>query len=285
MRAWIILGVALAGTLLVGRMEVCAQTPIPREHHEWAKFPAGSWKRVRLTSEKLDEHGNVVSTSSTETTTTLISVGDDVVNLRVETLVEVAGKQFNKMPQLVTQGLSGDVEHTATPDRRSVQRGGRDRIKIDGRDLVSEIRTVTIIGRTCQWTSRIHYCGDVAPYVLRRETRSQDIQLKKTNYETQVEVVAVDMPQDVKGEIKPASHIRTVHSTPRGKTVTLEIRCEDVPGGFVAHTGKELDAAGNVVGRSKLELIDYSIAPAGASANTSMQSNYRPIRQRWFRRR
>jgi hypothetical protein len=280
MRAWVILGVAMAGTLLVG-MDAKAETPVPREHHEWAKFPPGSWKRVRLTSEKLDERGNVVSTSTTETTTTLLSVSDDCVNLRVQTQVEVGGKQFSKEPQLVTQGFSGDLEQSPRKDRRLMQRGGRDRIKIDGRDLESEIRTVTIIGQTCQWTSRIYYCGDVAPYVLRRETRSQDIQLKKTNYETQVEVVAVDMPQEVKGVIKPASHIRTVHSTPKGKTVTLEIRCEDVPGGFVAHTGKELDAAGNVIGRSKLELLDYNIAPANASA----QNINRPVRQRWFRRR
>ena len=44
----------------------------PREHHPWGRFPAGSWKHVRTTSETLDDKGQLANTTRTDTRTTLI---------------------------------------------------------------------------------------------------------------------------------------------------------------------------------------------------------------------
>ena len=72
------------------------ETLIPRQHHEWGRFPVGSWKKVRLVTEKLDRTGQVISSNISVTTTTVVAVHRVAVELRLETVVEVAGKQFPK---------------------------------------------------------------------------------------------------------------------------------------------------------------------------------------------
>lgn len=267
--------ILVLGLLLIAS-PVGAEALVPREHHEWGRFRPGAWKHVRLVREDLDENGRVVSTNTTDTTTTLISVDDDSATLRVDTIVEVAGRQFAKQPQIVTQGFGGEVKGQPV----SVKSLGKDRITIDGRQLQSEVRAATVKGDSCQWTTRIHYCRDVAPYVMRREINSTDVEKDETKYETEVEVIAIDMPWRVMGEVKSTSHIRTTHITPKGKTITLEVRSEDVPGGYVAHTSKELDKEGRVIGRSTLELIDYYVPARDGPARVQ----YRRVWPRWYHR-
>ena len=67
---------------------------IPREQHPWVQFKIGSWKRVKTITETLDAKGAVVSTSVTETTTKLVDVDDEGYTLRIDAVVEVAGKKF-----------------------------------------------------------------------------------------------------------------------------------------------------------------------------------------------
>lgn len=256
----------LASILLV--CSPCFGEPlIPRQHHEWGRFPVGSWKKVRLVTEKLDRNGKVISSNVSETTTTVAAVHADSVELRLETVVEVAGKQFNKQPQTVTEGFGGEVLTEPGEDEQLVKHVGTDDVVINGRKLESEVKTITVRRPRCRWTSRIYYCRNVAPYVLRREIRAQDPGGGATQYQTTWEVTALEMPLEVRGKLRPTSHVRTVHTTPQGKTITLEVRCEEVPGGYVSHTSKQLDAQGHLIGRSTLELVDFNV-PAAAPPTT-----------------
>ena len=232
---------------------------IPREHHEWGRFPLGSWKKVRVVTEKLDGEGKVVSSSGNEVTTTVVAVHANSVELRVESIVEVAGKQFNQQPQIVRQGFEGAVNPEVEENERVIKSDGKSEVVIDGQTVESEVKTVTVRRDTCRWTSRIYYSQNIAPYVLRREIISRDPSGRQTHYETSVEVTAIDMPHEVDGVIRPTSHVRTTTTTPKGKTVTLEVRCEDVPGGFISHTSKELDNQGRLIGRSTLQLLEYHV--------------------------
>jgi hypothetical protein len=267
----------LAIFALAAPLAANGETLVPARHHEWGKFRPGSWKHVRVTREDVDFQGKVISTSVTETTTTLISVNERSVTLRVDTIVEIAGRQFAKQPQLVTQGFGGETEGNAVPAKTV----GTQSLSIDGRQLDSEIRTVSFRDNVCQWSSRVYYCENTAPYVLRREISSTDVVNDAAKYETTVDVVAIDQPIDVKGEAKKASQIRTVHTTPKSKTITLEHRCEDVPGGYVSHTSEQLDSDGQLVARSKLELVDYYVRPK--DENTRVE--YRQVWPRWYYRR
>jgi hypothetical protein len=256
---------------------VHSETLVPAQHHEWGKFRPGAWKHVRVTRQDLNPQGKVVSTSITETTTTLISVGKRSVTLRVDTLVEINGRQFAKQPQLITQGFGGESDGKTAPTKTV----GTQSISIAGQQLDSEIRTTTVTDNACQWTSRVYYCRNTAPYVLKREISSTDVVNDASQYKTEVEVVAIDEEIEVNDVMKKASKIRTVHTTPKSKTVTTEYRCEDVPGGFVSHTSEQLDGEGRAVSRSTLKLIDYYVPPKNGPAAVE----YREVWPRWYYRR
>ena len=267
----------LLATALFAPVVVQGETLVPVQHHEWGKFRPGAWKHVRITREDLDAQGKVISTSVIETTTTLISVSDRSVTLRVDTIVEIAGRQFAKQPQLVTQGFGGELEGKTVPSKTV----GTQSINIAGQQLDSEIRTATVSDNACQWTSRVYYCKNTAPYVLRRETSSTDVASDAAKYETKVDVLAIDERIEVKDVVKKASQIRTVHTTPKSKTITIEYRCEEIPGGYVSHTSEQFDGTGRVVGRSKLELIDFYVPPRDGRARVE----YRQVWPRWYYRR
>lgn len=267
----------LVASVLTASATVHGETLVPAEHHEWGKFRPGAWKHVRMTREDLDGQGKVVSTSVTETTTTLIAVNNRSVTLRVDTIVEISGRQFAKQPQLVTQGFGGELEGKTVP----VKTVGTQNIEIAGRQLNSEVRTATMSDNACQWTSRVYYCKNTAPYVLKREISSTDTANDAAKYETQVDVLSIDDSIEVKGEVKKASQIRTVHTTPKSKTITLEFRCEDVPGGYVSHKSEQFNVEGKIVGRSTLELVDYYVPTSEGRARVE----YRQVWPRWYYRR
>ena len=91
-----------------------------------------------------------------------------------------------------------------------------------------------------------------------------------------MEVVALDLPQRVRGELKSASYIKTTQTLPQSSKVTLEVHCDEVPGGVVAHWASETDASGRVLRRSTLELVEYHI-PA-PSAGQPLPIYRRPMR-------
>ena len=74
-------------------------------------------------------------------------------------------------------------------------------------------------------------------------------------------VVAVDMPSKVLSDIHSTWQVKSVRTHPKGKSITLLVYADQVPGGVVSHSSKELDASGQVVRRSTLEVVDYGVEP------------------------
>ena len=121
--------------LVVGRCATAGAVEIAalRQHHPWARFRPGSWKQVRLATETLDAEGKVTTTSIARTRTTLSSVGDDGVTLKVEATIELAGKQIESEPQVVKQGWHGDVADRET----TIEDLGEDQLTIAGANPLS----------------------------------------------------------------------------------------------------------------------------------------------------
>src|SRR5205814_8343212 len=107
----------------------------------------------------------------------------------------------------------------------------------------------------------LYYSDQYPPFVLRRETSVEGATEEK-RHSSLVEVVALDLPQRVRGELKQASYIKTTQTLPQSSTVTLEVHCDDVPGGVVSHWASEADSSGRVLRRSTLELVEYHVASA-----------------------
>jgi hypothetical protein len=228
---------------------------VPREQHPWGQFKIGSWKRVRTHTENLDEKGAVVSTSTTETTTKLVDVDDEGYTLRVDVVVEVAGKRFTAQPQIIRRGYNGEGDGQEV----SVKKMGEAGVTINGRQVTCEVRKITVDANDIKRITTVHYTDSVAPYVLKRETTSINADGKPADFQSQVDVVAFDMPTKVGTETKSTSLLRILNQQGKTTTLTLEVNCLDVPGGVVSHTSKETDEAGRITRRSTLELLDYAL--------------------------
>jgi hypothetical protein len=237
-------------------LPLCAQTPkLASEHHSWAKFKPGAWKRVRVVTESLDEKGEVASTSTTDTTTQLEQVGQASYALAVEVSVEVAGRKFDTPTQLVDQGYFGEAKGQTTATKNSTSSS----VLIEGRKIPCRSFEVVIQGGPRRRMAKIYYSDTIAPYVLKRVSVTTDSVGDNVLHETSDTVMAVDMPHQVLSRILPTAHIKTVLTHSKGTTTTLAVHCEDVPGGIVEHTSKEIDAEGRLIRRSTLKLLDYGV--------------------------
>ena len=215
------------------------------------------WKLVRVVTETLDEHGQVVSTNTADTKTTLLDADNDGVTLEIQTCMEVAGKRFQAEPQTVKQGFHGEL---AGPNV-ALPKPSDGEVVIEDRRHACKVQPLEIVGPTEKTNVRLYYSPTLWPYVLKRESVTSDPDGKNVLSQTNVEVTALDMPVPVQEGIQSGAHVKTVYHNAKGTVTTLAVVLPDVPGGVVSHSQKEVDASGRVVRRSTLKLLDYGIHP------------------------
>jgi hypothetical protein len=265
--ALLFLAIAVGAQLRAGEFHASDLNP-------WTKFGIGSWKKVRVFTESLDETGKVQSTSVKETKTTLVEVTETQFTLKVETTVEVAGRKFFPDPSYIQQGYNGETNGQTA----EVKVIGPGEVLIDGRKYPSEVRQVIVNGDALKRVSTVYINEQTPPHILRRQTTATDAAGTTKNYESTVEVIAVDMPYRVLSDSKPVSHVKTTYRQVAGKsTVVLETHCADVPGSVVAHSAKELNPAGRVVSRETLELTEYQVVPIASEPTTPTNNGRRRI--------
>ncbi len=231
-----------------------------RDMNVWGRFGAGTWKRVRIVTETLNEEGRVVDTTLTETTTTLVRADSRQLALRIDATVDVAGKRFESQPKTIECGYYGET--AGDPAEPKVL--GTEMLTIEGRQVPCQIRQVVTGSGKQKQLVRLFLSDDVEPFVLKRETIPlKDDGKSASDQKTTAEVIGLDLPYHVLHGIKPAAFERTIQQTSKGTSVTLDVTCLDIPGGIVARASNELDEKGHVVRRSMLELVDYKIASDG----------------------
>ncbi len=245
------IAVCCSAPSLAKQLDCC----VPREQHAWGQFKIGSWKRVRTQTETLSPEGKILGTTTTETTTKLVDVDESGYTVRIDVVVEVAGKRFTGEPQVVRRGFSGETDGQTV----AVKRTGEAILTINGHKVPCEVRQVTVDDKGSKRITTVHYSDRCAPHVLRRETTSLDAAGKPLELQSQVDVVAVDMPYKVLDEVRSTSHVRIMHQQGKASTLTLEVHCSAIPGGVVSHTSKETDESGHIIRRSTLELQDYGL--------------------------
>lgn len=241
------------------------QPALPRENHPWGSFPVGAWKLVRTTSETLDGKGKVTNVSVTETRTSLVAADSTSYTLRSEIVLDIAGRRIATTPQTVKRGYSGEPPGAVV----SIKRLGDAPLAVDGQSVPCEIKQVAFEDGGAKLVSKLHYSPDLAPFVLRRETSIEGGGEEKRN-SSLVEVVALDLPQRIQGELKQASFVKTTQKLAQGTKITLEVHCEEVPGSVAAHWASETDASGQVVRRSTLELVGYGLPIASSEPKIVM---------------
>ncbi len=239
-------------------LQADAQTAgVVLEHHPWGRFEPGAWKRVRVITETLGAGGPVSETSSAETKTTLLRVDPDGVVLEIRVTIEVAGKRFEVEPQVVKQGFHGEVVCPTTKLRRA----GPGEVVIEGRKIPCDIYQFESSSNGCGTVTQLYYSKSVAPHILKRESATTKVDGGEMQKQTVAQVIALDMPRRVMAETQTAALIRTVQKQPKSTITTWASSTPAVPGGIISHSSKEVDAEGQPVRRSTLELLDYGLEP------------------------
>lgn len=237
---------------------------VPPEHHAWARFQPGAWSVARIIIENVEE-GRVTSTSVTEQKTTLVKVEAESVTLRIESTVEVGGKKLEAPPQTVRQLFLGEtIGPMASVELTSA---GAGTVTIEGKPHACEVLQLEIEDPAGKTTVKTYYSDQVAPYVLRSESKTFTAgegaeNEEKPTHQTTSEVLSLEMPFTLPGgELKSTSVIQEVTTKPMGSERVLLRRTTEVPGGVVCRSSKELDNEGRIIRRSTLELIAFGTEP------------------------
>lgn len=227
-----------------------------QDYHPWALFEVGCWRQTRVVTETLDAAGTVESVRMADTKATLTAVDENSYSLRVDETVELAGRRFQAEPKVVKQGFLGET----VGQLPEVKVLGPGEVSICGRRIATEIQEIVTNGSDGPRTSILHVADGVPPFVLKRETRIGGETAERAMVESQVDVLAIDMPYRVLAEVRPTAFVKTVQLQ-RGAVVKviIEVQCMDVPGAVVAHSCLELDGNGRIVRRSTLELVNYHV--------------------------
>ena len=236
---------------------VAQKTGVAPELHPWGHFSKGAWRYSRVTTESFDERGAVASTSITETKTTLQDLGADGVTLRLEAAVEVAGKERDGEPQIVKQGFRGE----SPADKVTVQDLGAAEVTIDGLRIPCKVEQYEATGPQSKSTTKTFYSTTVAPYVLKRQTTTTDLETGAVLTQSSLNVLSLNRPCDVLRRRKRAAHVETVSTYPKGSTVTRAFVSSEIPGGVICHSSEERDTKGRLVRRSTLQLLAYGLDP------------------------
>ncbi len=233
------------------------ETDFSAKLHPWGQFQPGAWKIVRVVAETLNKQGQVVSTSKTDTKTTLVGIDPDGVTLEIQACMEVAGKRFEAEPQTVKQGFHGEMlgPHLALKELVDGE------LVIEGQTIACKVRQLESVLPSGKTTTTIHYSTTIAPYVLKRESVTFGPDGKTELSRTCVEVTSLNMPVRVRGELKNGVFVRMANRTDANAVATFVDVLPEVPGGIVANRSKEIDKNGRLVRRSTLELIDYGEEP------------------------
>ena len=246
----------LAGGLALGLgAPCCAEQGLAARHHSWGRFQPGAWKLVRIVTETLDEQGEILSTSTTETKTTLLKVEDDGASLEVEVAVEVAGKQFDGQTQRIKQSFHGEPVAAGLKSKPPTAA----QVTVDDQKIDCWLQQIDSTGPQGQTTTKIYYSDSVAPYILKRESTTTAADGATILGETTLNIVALDMPHRIPTGMKNVACVKIVQKHAKGAITTLAMTSKDVPGGVVYHASRETDANGHILRRSTLELVSYGL--------------------------
>ena len=131
-------------------------------------------------------------------------------------------------------------------------------VKIGDKEFKVDIRVVTLHAKQGKRVSRVSFCKETTPHVLKRTTTYYD-KKSATLYTTTSAVTEFDVKQDVLGDEKTVCRIVTTHKQNGTTTITDELYCADIPGGIISQKIIDKNADDHITRRTTLELTNYAI--------------------------
>lgn len=247
-----------------------AQAPFPKEkqksvsllkQHPWATFTPGVWKTVRIVSESFDKAGKPLETSLTDTKSTLESLTDKGIELRVEVSLWLAGRRLDPKPQNVEQGYHGEV---GIFEKETIKKLKPVELTIEGKAVPCKVLEITLTEPEVKRVRvvKLFYNDQVVPYLLRRESEIRNTEKKTVLSKTTMVVNSLDMPWESCGRLFSVAVARTAKVTPKESMTSLTFLSTEVPGQVVYEATKEVNLQGKMIRRSVSRMTDFSTSPA-----------------------
>ncbi len=216
----------------------------------------GTWRTLRTVTETFDENGKFLARSETLHTDTLMEVTADDYALETATMVTVGGKHLRGGAQVSRRSLMSD----ASSDPPLVTTLSSADIGLSDRTIPCQRWELSIGEGAQRRLETVYYSPDVAPYVLRRELVAADGSSTSDLTNVDARVIGVDVPILLEGGMI-AGHQLRIRSTMGANTVeSLELRCQEAPGGLVRAASTERDPSGRRVRWVVTELEEFGSA-------------------------
>jgi hypothetical protein len=254
---------------------------IAAEHHPWARFPVGSWKRVRIVEQTLDGMGGVSSESVTIRVERLDGVGPHYFSLTQDISIEVGGRKVEVPPKSVTLGLvteePGEFESATPPVTED--------ITFEGRTVEAQVFEVATTGDVHSVTTRVWYSPDEPPHVLRSITQAFSPASQESVWIRSRKVLAGRLPLALRAtgtaandveKLFPCAFVEEEHTNDKAVRHSILAYAAEVPGGLAARWTKETNSEGRVVRREVETLLDWGIAAKNEKNGTSQPALPQP---------
>ncbi|MFV2068902.1 MAG: hypothetical protein ACC645_18200 [Pirellulales bacterium] len=230
-----------------------ASWSLDASQHKWAKFFPGAWSKVRVATDSVAPGGTVAHTSLTYRTTTLVAVEPNRYSLKTVTTVEVAGKRMEAKPQIVAYDLLDNLASQETVLRE----GGTANLIIQQHSVPCHLYLTEASTAARKDFTTLYYSAEIAPYILKRQSRATDAASDATIEETVEEVHQLQVRRRVLGRRMWTSHVEIRRTHAKGSSVADAFWSLEVPGAVVESVMTESDSDGHVIRRRTLELMGY----------------------------
>jgi hypothetical protein len=246
----IILLFAVLATPTIAESQEKAVSRRPRLRREWEGFAPGSSAQVQRRRIVYNQDGEVESSTTLQTTTTLVERADGFNSVKMQLKIDVGGTIFRPDPSTVRFGAVSEKPG----EKVSTEHLGTESLTIGNEEFECKKYKITVESESGRRVSRV-WVSEVYPYVMKSEATVSE---KDGNGTVRItaNIVAMEMPIEVLSEVKSGVVVRIVSETDESRSVTLEASCPEVPGGLIWHSKKVL-VKGQLQEESHLRLTEY----------------------------
>ena len=234
------------GVLFLFVVQPAIAVEIPPKQHPWGRFKAGSWQRVRVTTETLgaDESKQV---EIKFITTRLVKVEADGITLVRE--VKLGEQTTRQKP--VKYAWDGSQWNDETKEKLSLGE-----VQLEGKTYACQTHLVTTKAGDTTTVTKSWYSPDFSPYFLKRLIRLSG----KRRQHTAMEVTKFVVPKKVLDKNLACWETKTIVVDSKSKKVTTTHSSMQIPGGVVLSKSEVFDKQSASVQNVSVELDAFEVA-------------------------
>lgn len=242
----------------------------PAENHPWARFPAGAWREIEITTETFDESGKLFGRSVTTQKEILKAVTEDNYVIDVQATVDISGKRIQgpwntRVLRLATDRPGAIYSHTRQADHLLALPIGTVNCQVWEVEYNDENRTLV---------DRIYYTSEIFPHVLARNVIEQsETSPAEAAPLDSVTTVARSIPHSFEGKILDCVSQQTIKRREKGNSQIMVLLSRELPGGEIEVQTTDFDSSGKRVRWSVQKLVNHGQSSDSPTVTTFQEAS------------